>query len=142
MYPALITTAAAPLLLRVPDAVQREVKRSGAPLIRDPGCFRRVTKKPGSRVCSASFRYASCCAAPGTPTVLNPLERERNALADADAHGGERELAAAPLEAMHGGEREPRARHAERMSERDRAAVGIDVLGVVGDAELAQTGER
>ena len=29
-------------------------------------------------------------------------------------------------------------RHAERMAERDGAAVGIDVLGVVGEAELAQ----
>ena len=40
------------------------------------------------------------------------------------------------------GHREPRARHAERMAERDRAAIRIDVLGIVGKAELAQHGQR
>ena len=53
--------------------------------------------------------------------------------ADADAHGGERELAAALFQPMHRRQRKPRARHAERMAERDRAAVRIDVLGVVGE---------
>src|SRR3989442_11458966 len=43
---------------RVPDAVQRECEaRSGAPLIRDPVAFHR--RKPGSRVCSASFRHSA-----------------------------------------------------------------------------------
>ena len=45
---------------RVPDAVQRATKWSGAPLIRDRHGPQR------SRVSSASFRCASCCAAPGT----------------------------------------------------------------------------
>ena len=40
------------------------------------------------------------------------------------------------------GQREPRARHAQRMAERDGAAMGIDLLGIVGEAELAQAGER
>jgi len=39
---------------------------------------------------------------------------------------------------VNGGERNARPRHAERMPERDRAAMGIDVLGIVCDAELAQ----
>ena len=39
-------------------------------------------------------------------------------------------------------EREPRARHAERMAERDGAAVRVDVLGVVRQPELAQAGQR
>src|SRR5437660_10534579 len=51
----------------VPDAVQRGAQRSGAPLIRD----RRRLKR--SRVCSASFRYASCCAAPGTRERRDPM---------------------------------------------------------------------
>ena len=42
---------------------------------------------------------------------------------------------------MHSGEREPRAGHAERMTKRDGAAMRIDVLGIVGDAKLPQTGE-
>ena len=58
--------------------------------------------------------------------------------AHADAHGGERAFAAALFQAMHGGEREPGAGHAERMTKRDRAAMRIDVLGVVGDAKLPQ----
>jgi len=51
---------------RVPDAVQRERQRSGASLIRDRHRLGR------SRVCSASLRYASCCAAPGTRTRDQP----------------------------------------------------------------------
>src|SRR5438876_7086629 len=49
------------------NALKDALWRSGAPLIRDPGYF---VKKPGSRVCSASFRCASCCAAPGTRNKL------------------------------------------------------------------------
>src|SRR5882672_1550776 len=71
----------------------------------------------------------------------NTLERQRHALADADAHGGERAPAAARLQPVQRGERDARPRHAERMAERDRAAMGIDVLGIVGDAELAQARE-
>ena len=51
-------------------------------------------------------------------------------------------LAAEHFELVRRRQRQPRARHAERMAERDGAAVRIDVLGIVGDAELAQAGER
>src|SRR6516165_8077270 len=78
-------------------------------------------------------------ALPSNP--LNALERERNALPYADAHGGKREPAAARVQAVDRGQRKARPRHPERVPECDRAAVGIDVLGVVGDAELTQTGE-
>ena len=47
------------------------------------------------------------------------FERQRRALADADAHRRERVAAAAPLELERGRAGEPRARHAERMAERD-----------------------
>jgi hypothetical protein len=50
----------------VPDAMQRERQRSGASLIRDRHRLER------SRVCSASLRYASCCAAPGTRVKHQP----------------------------------------------------------------------
>ena len=36
--------------------------------------------------------------------------------------------------------RQPRAAHAEGMTERDRAAMRIDEVGIVLDAELAQAG--
>src|SRR5581483_2180266 len=70
----------------------------------------------------------------------NPLHRQRYALADADTHGGERALALLLFQAVHRGEDKPRARHAERMAERDGAAVRVDVLGILGNAELPQTG--
>src|SRR6266699_156276 len=57
---------ARPTLSRVPDAVQRVTKWSGASLIRDRHGLKR------SRVCSASLRYASCCAAPGTRVKRQP----------------------------------------------------------------------
>src|SRR5262245_43575084 len=51
---------------RVPDAVQRGVKRNGAPLIRDPGYFLvSETGVPGLQ------RTTSYCAAPGTREVVN-----------------------------------------------------------------------
>src|ERR1700752_1127403 len=69
------------------------------------------------------------------------LDRDRDALPDADAHGGERELAAALLQAVHRGHGEPRAAHAEGMAERNRAAMRVDEVGIVLDAELAQAGD-
>src|SRR2546430_4028933 len=70
-----------------------------------------------------------------------PLERERNPLADADAHGDQRALGAGQHRLVRRRDGEPRARHAERMAERDRAAVRVDVPGIVGEPELAQAGE-
>src|ERR1043165_2576833 len=74
-------------------------------------------------------------------TELPPLHRQRHTLSDADAHGGERALAAGLAELMRSRYRDARARHAERMAERDRAAVRIDVLGIVGEPELAHAGK-
>ena len=71
-----------------------------------------------------------------------PLEGERNALADADAHGSKRELALVLFKAVDRGERESCSRHSQGMAERDGAAMGIHLLGIVGKSELAQTGKR
>src|SRR6267154_852424 len=84
------------------------------------------------------------CFAPLAMTampLIQPFDRHRDTLADADAHGGERELAAALLHAVHGSQRQPRATHAEGMAERDRAAMRVDEIGIVLDAELAQDGD-
>src|SRR5664279_2282038 len=70
----------------------------------------------------------------------NSFEGQRHALSDANAQGGQRELAAAFFQAVHRSQREPRARHAERMAERDGAAMPIDVLRIVGQPKLPQTG--
>jgi hypothetical protein len=40
------------------------------------------------------------------------------------------------------GQYEPRPAHPQRMPERDRAAVRVDLLGVVGKPKLAQDRER
>ena len=45
------------------------------------------------------------------------------------------------MQTVDRGQGKARPRHPERVPERDRAAMGIDVLGVVGDAELPQAGE-
>ena len=66
------------------------------------------------------------------------LDQRGDALADADAHRGDRALAAARFQRVHRGQRQARAGRAERMPERDRAAVRVHVLGVVRQAELAQ----
>src|SRR5262249_29094284 len=72
----------------------------------------------------------------------HPLQRQRHALPDADAHGDERALGTGEHRLMRGRDGKPRARHPEWMAERDRAAVRIDLLGIVRQPELAQAGER
>src|SRR5690349_2399153 len=73
--------------------------------------------------------------------ILHPFERQRDSLSDADAHGGQRELAAGPLELFGRRHREARAGHAQRVPERDRAAVRVHLRRVVREPQLAQDGE-
>src|SRR5882757_7549074 len=83
------------------------------------------------------------CFAPLAMTAMPSIQlfdRHRDPLADADAHGGECELAAALFHAVDGGQREPRAAHPQRMTERDGAAMRVDEIGIVLDPELAQAG--
>src|SRR5688572_33412989 len=50
--------------------------------MRDPGWLLASTgKKPGSRVCTASLRFATCCTAPGTRGSISLLV---NVLGDRD----------------------------------------------------------
>src|SRR5450631_2058015 len=77
----------------------------------------------------------------GSVSSVQLLDRHRHALADADAHGGERALSAALFHAMHRGHRQPRAAHAQGMAKRDGAAMRVDEIGVVLDPELAQAGD-
>src|SRR3954454_25322955 len=57
-------------------------------------------------------------------------DRDRNTLADTDAHGGEREPAAALLKTMHRGQPPPPAANAEGMADFDRASMRIDQTGI------------
>src|SRR5690348_13298189 len=84
---------------------------------------------------------SSCFTAVAMTGILHPFERERDSLADADAHGRESELPAAALKLLGSGAREARAGHAERVAERNRATVRVHALIVVRDAELTEDGE-
>src|SRR6187399_2089786 len=107
---------------------------------------RRETANPESRP-RFSFATGFRARAYGAPrndrgTSLDSFDRERNPLPHADAHAGERALAALLDHLMRRRDDKPRAGHAERMTERDGAAVRIDVLGVVRKPELAEARQR
>src|SRR5690242_19806301 len=98
----------------------------------EPGIHRSAER-------DASWIPGSCFARPGmTIASVHFFDRDRNALADADAHGCQGKLAAPLLHAVHRRQRQPRAAHAERMAERNRAAMRVDEVGVVLDAKLPQ----
>ena len=61
-------------------------------------------------------------------------------MAYADAHGAEGVFSGGAQELVHCGGDEAGAAGAEGMAESDRAAVGIYVRRVVGDAEFAKNG--
>src|SRR5437870_4218935 len=86
----------------------------------------------------ARARYARLA---GTTAELDALHRQRHALTDAGAPRGERALAPDLVQLMRRRHRDARPRHAERMAERDRAAIRIDVFGIVRKPELAHHGE-
>src|SRR5450830_202009 len=71
-------------------------------------------------------------------TFSDALDDDRNALADADAHGAQGITAAAALQLIHRGGNQACAAHAERMAECNRAAIRIDARIVVGDAQFTQ----
>ena len=60
------------------------------------------------------------------------LEQDGDALPDAGAHGGQGAPGPAVVELECGGQGQPRPAGAQRVAERDRAAVRVDVLGGVG----------
>src|SRR5688572_11895174 len=60
--------------------------------------------------------------------ALKPLNHHRHALAAADAHRLEPDRASGRLQVVQQRAHDPRARHAVRMPERDRAAVGVQLL--------------
>src|SRR4051794_24364002 len=97
----------------------------------------------GSGTWSRTARIAasSIVATLLTPWRLHPFEGERDSLADADAHGCKRKAAADLMKLVGGGERQARPGHAERVTERDRAAVRIHPRRIVWHAEPAENRE-
>src|ERR1700674_1723040 len=72
---------------------------------------------------------------------VQSLDRHRDALSDTHAHGGERALSAALLHPVHRRQRQPGAAHAERVAERNGAAMRVDEIGILLDAELTQASD-
>src|SRR6478672_6680158 len=89
---------------------------------------------------AASSILGSWASAP-ISLMLHPFERERDALADADAHRREGALATVPMKLLRGRQRKPGPRHAERMAKRDRPAVRVHAWIVVGDSKLPKYGQ-
>ena len=73
---------------------------------------------------------------------LHALDDQRDALADADAHRAKGVATAATAELVARGGDEPGAACAERMPERDRAAVRVDARIVIGEPVVAGNGKR
>src|ERR1044071_7746569 len=73
---------------------------------------------------------------------LNALEDCGNALADADTHRDQRISAAGAVQLPRRGQGDARARRAERMPDRDSAAIWVHATVVERDFEAAQTGEH
>ena len=69
------------------------------------------------------------------------LKDHGDALSHPNAHGRERQAAAATPEFERGRPHKTRARHPQRVAKRDSSSVRIDVLSLVGKAKPAQAGE-
>src|SRR6478736_6150157 len=66
------------------------------------------------------------------------FEQDGDALADADAHGGQGAAGAAVVQFDRGGKGDPGAAGAQRVTQGDGPAVRVDVLGVLRDTQLPQ----
>src|SRR5581483_5825447 len=80
-----------------------------------------------------------------TATLLmdsDTLHHERDALPYADAHRAQRVAPAGALEVQQRRGREARTGGAQRMAQRDRAAIRIHVRRIVRNPQHAQHGER
>src|SRR3546814_12615227 len=97
--------------------------------------FLMIRRQPRSTRTDTLFPYTTLFRS------SNPLDHHRDALANADAHGGESVAAAGAVEFFGGGEDEAGAGHAEGVAQRDGAAIGVHVLRIVGEAEAEEDPE-
>ena len=70
------------------------------------------------------------------------LQGKDEALTDPHAEADQGALLTVPTQGEGGGHRQPGAAGAERMTERDRTTIGVDVLRVVGEAERTRAGQH
>src|SRR5262249_17329574 len=76
------------------------------------------------------------------PRRSRPLKGQTNALADADAKTYQGKGLSLPTQSIDGGHYQTRTARAKRMPKRDRAAVAVDMLGIVGQSETTRTREH
>src|SRR3954468_23042932 len=77
----------------------------------------------------------------GSALQLDPLDDHRNALPHSNTHRAQRITAASRGELIHRSGDDSRARHAERMADRNRATVRIDIFSIVRESELTHDRE-
>src|SRR5262245_4455233 len=99
------------------------VEVSSSTFIERPGMSQVTSTMPSASVSTLKFLKAMCCSS-------HPLDDGRGAHAAADAQGHQRGRLVGALELVEHGAEDHRAGRAERMTERDRAAIDVD-LGVV-----------
>src|SRR3546814_3180495 len=71
-------------------------------------------------------------------STLNSFDHQRDALAHTNAHGAQRIAALDPVQLVDGGGDQPRAARAQRMTQRNRATVGIDAWICIIQSEPPQ----
>src|SRR6185503_13919119 len=99
---------------------------------------------------SIPSRWSRCASsrpagpAPTMPTcvrISDTLDDHRDSLADADAHGAERVASFGALQLIDGRREQTCSTGAERMAERDGAALRIDARIIVCNVQLAKDRE-
>src|SRR5713226_2958319 len=79
-----------------------------------------------------------CRTSQRSQTMLDAFQNESNSLAHADAHGAESIFAIGAQELIERRGHQPRAAGAERVTDGNRATVGIYVRGVVWNFQIVQ----
>ncbi len=74
--------------------------------------------------------------------MLNTLKDHGNALTHTDAHRTQRVAPAASVQFVARGQRQSGTAHSQRVAQRNRATVRVDVRGIIRQAQLTQHAQR
>ena len=108
-----------------------------------------LLRQAQGRLCDAGWviglggpRPSNQCPAKATPRRSRPLKGQSNALANTHAETYQGTGLSLPTQSIGGSHCQTRPARAKRMPERDRAAVAVDMLSIVGQSEAARAGEH
>ena len=108
-----------------------------------------LLRQAQGRLCDAGWviglggpRPSNQCPAKATPRRSRPLKGQSNALANTHAETYQGTGLSLPTQSIGGSHCQTRTARAKRMPERDRAAVAVDMLSIVGQSETARTGKH